>query len=189
MRDCVTPTRQSAREPVAAELRSSSTLSLCAPRVCHPVPTAFGAWPGAVLPEPFRSVREVRSVVGVASRVYTGRAGIVCTCVCRSGTWSTWSAECNLFPGESRAESREYARACEGRQGLRPCCKLLTVSVNYLHRTTAALTPYNARPMTNQPPGQGRTRGGGEDSPCLPPLVAYQPHVYIIYDIDSNMVV
>ena len=89
MRDCVTPTRQSAREPVAAELRSSSTLSLCAPRVCHPVPTAFGAWPGAVLPEPFRSVREVRSVVGVASRVYTGRAGIVCTCVCRSGTWST----------------------------------------------------------------------------------------------------
>ena len=118
MRDCVTPTRQSAREPVAAELRSSSTLSLCAPRVCHPVPTAFGAWPGAVLPEPFRSVREVRSVVGVASRVYTGRAGIVCTCVCRSGTWSTWSADCNLFQsGLSRRESRREPRVRESMRG------------------------------------------------------------------------
>ena len=97
MRDCVTPTRQSAREPVAAELvLQTSTLSLRT--ACLP-PRAYGLWGMAgrgggrrllaVLPEPFRSVREVRSVVGVASRVYTGRAGNVCTCVCRSGTWST----------------------------------------------------------------------------------------------------
>ena len=42
MRDCVTPTRQSAREPVAAELvLQTSTLSLRT--ACLP-PRAYGLW-------------------------------------------------------------------------------------------------------------------------------------------------
>ena len=114
MRDCVTPTRQSAREPVAAELvLQTSTLSLRT--ACLP-PRAYGLWgmagggaAGAVSLRP-------RGAIGSRSRqsrIYRARWYRVHVCMSQR---HLEHLECGMQP-LSRRESRREPRVRESMRG------------------------------------------------------------------------